>query len=207
MNSPILVFDLGDVLYEVDYNKSLEKFKALAAIPFNPEPSEFFYLDLFNRFETGSLSEKAFRNEIRELLGSNPLDEEIDLAWNSMLQGVKNRRMADLVKLKKEYPLFLLSNTNPIHYRKLESECPGLFSLFDRSFFSFEMGIRKPSPAIYEKAAHLGEFSLKNAWMIDDRNENIEGAKLSGMKVFQVRNQADWEGLMKLLAPQLVNKY
>lgn len=207
MNSPILVFDLGDVLYQVDYKKSLNQFGTLAGKPLEFDPDELFFRDIFKNFETGAISEKSFRKEIRMILGSESLDDEIDAAWNAMLVGVKNRRMADLLKLKKEYPLFLLSNTNPIHMRKLETECPGLFSIFDKCMYSFEMALRKPMIEIYEKAADLGGYAIKNSWMIDDRAENIEGAKLAGMMALQIKNDEDWKGLMKLLAPVPMNNY
>lgn len=66
----------------------------------------------------GVISDKQFRNEFRLCSSSNLTDEEIDFIWNSMLGKVPLYKLELLVSLKRKYNLYLLSNTNSIHWNR-----------------------------------------------------------------------------------------
>ena len=71
-----------------------------------------FFLD----FELGKITEKDFRNEIRKRSVSPLKDNEIDLIWNRMLDSIPEKKLNFLFKIKNQYKLYLLSNTNSIHW-------------------------------------------------------------------------------------------
>jgi putative hydrolase of the HAD superfamily len=82
--------------------------------------------------------------------------------------------------------LALLSNTNPIHIdevrRRLGPFGYGEFArCFERIFYSYEMGLRKPDPAIYAAVDHeLGIANPAEVLFIDDNAANIASAAKHG---------------------------
>lgn len=195
METPVLVFDLGMVLYKVDYSASLKNFEAL-----HPEKSirisEFFDLPVFRQLETGELGEEEFHSYLQRQLGLNGDENQIEFAWNSMLSGILPGRIRDLEILRKNHRIFLLSNTNRIHFRRLRTECADLFSLFEQCFFSFDLGLRKPDPEIFLRVAEKGNFSPSASVMVDDLLPNIQGAEKAGMRGFHFQVENDWEKFM-----------
>ncbi|WP_289090630.1 hypothetical protein [uncultured Bacteroides sp.] len=111
-----LIFDLGNVLIDVtmtDFKEACQE----AGIKFTDEEVNSthkagFFLD----FELGKITEKDFRNEIRKRSVSPLKDNEIDLIWNRMLDSIPEKKLNFLFKIKNQYKLYLLSNTNSIHW-------------------------------------------------------------------------------------------
>jgi putative hydrolase of the HAD superfamily len=118
-------------------------------------------------------------------------DEEIDLAWTAMILDIPADRVKYLKELKKSYRLFLLSNTNEIHRIKFhrsfrEDFGYSFYDLFEHSFYSHKMGIRKPNPQIYVQALKEANLNPEETLFIDDMVENIEAAKTTGMNVLHI---------------------
>jgi len=191
------IFDLGNVVIRLRIDRcvaALRQWPPLQAKS-DAEMEAIMALPLFHDFETGSLSEEAFRNAIRSLLGEWPVsDEEIDKAWNSMLGElpVENERV--LQQLAARYRLFLFSNTNSIHMRYYEARLleefgyPVLRERFERCFFSHELQSRKPSVEAFHKVIGQAGVDPAETLFIDDLPANVEAAVQSGM--FGLRWQA-----------------
>jgi putative hydrolase of the HAD superfamily len=179
-----LIFDFGIVLIEIDPARSIEAFQALGA------PADLnLEADFFHDFETGALSAAGFRDALRQQLRWAASESSIDRAWNELLLEVPPRTLAKLHQLKaKGYKLALLSNTNPIHIdevrRRLGPFGYGEFArCFERIFYSYEMGLRKPDPAIYAAVDHeLGIANPAEVLFIDDNAANIASAAAYGWR-------------------------
>ncbi len=106
-----LLFDLGAVVLNLDQEKTLRAFKRLGADldMLNAEST------LFTDFEVGKVSADFFVHSLQTKLKGNASKEEVITAWNAMLLDLPIFRIDMLKELKKEYRLFLLSNTNTIH--------------------------------------------------------------------------------------------
>ena len=59
---------------------------------------------------------------------------------------------------------------------------PGFLDHFDQVTFSCEVGVIKPHPRIYEHAIHGLEIAPAEGLFIDDRPENVEGARAAGLR-------------------------
>jgi putative hydrolase of the HAD superfamily len=97
--------------------------------------------------------------------------------------------MDDLLKeLKKRYPLYLISNTNEMHFNHIKSKYK-ILRHFKKTFPSHKMGHRKPEREIYEKV--LAQIGLKpeETVFIDDVPQFVEGARKAGMRAVRFRNQ------------------
>ena len=101
--------------------------------------------------------------------------------WNEIF--VENKGMERILKnLKKNYPLYLISNTNAMHWNYLLPKYNHLLKHFRRRFPSHQVGHRKPNPEIYQKVLKLiGRFKPEETVFIDDHPGFIEGARAVGM--------------------------
>ena len=60
---------------------------------------------------------------------------------------------------------------------------PGFLDHFDQVIFSCEVGVIKPHPTIYQRAIEGLQIAPAEGLFIDDRPENIEGARTVGLRV------------------------
>ncbi len=182
-----IIFDLGGVLLDVDYLKTNEAFKNLGFNHFEKMYSQFTADKLFEKLETGHISEEDF---YKQLLNQHETISSWDItdAWNAMLMDFRLDSIEFLSQLRPKYKLFLLSNTNIIHmnaFHKLFCEQTGyksLSELFTKAWYSNEVGLRKPHKEIYEFVLQDAGIRAEETLFIDDSYNNIETAKELGFK-------------------------
>lgn len=180
-----IIFDFGGVLYDIDYNLTAAKFAELSKVK-----SDIITLDemleIPDKFERGLISESEFRNHLRttfELIEVS--DKDIDLAWNSMLIGLKQESIDFVKNIKVNFDVALLSNTNSIHYRKFHRETYELEREFPNVFFSHLINMRKPDMEIYHYVCNKCGFKESETLFIDDNLVNVKGAILANLKGYR----------------------
>ncbi len=179
-----LIFDLGGVLYEIDYQKVTDKLQALSP---NIHFSQLKQDTIFDDFEIGKITPQQFRDGIRKLTQKLDLsDIQIDEIWNSMLIGLFPNRVELIHKLSQKYPIVLLSNANQIHYDFIAKECKPLFEPMKKIFFSFEIGMRKPHPETFQFVLQQMQFKPEETLFIEDTILHIEGAKAVGIQTLHL---------------------
>jgi putative hydrolase of the HAD superfamily len=182
-----LLLDLGGVLIDVDYAGSAKAFEQLGHTGFDRVYSKAKQTDLFDKFETGELNVNGFRKNLRELLGAEISDNDIDHCWNAMLGTIPEARIDLLKKLKRRYRLLLLSNTNNIHVPAFtriileKNGIPDFSSLFDGAYFSCEIGLRKPHTKAYLHVLQKHGATPDRTLFIDDSIQHVEGARQAGL--------------------------
>ncbi|MCF0060363.1 HAD family phosphatase [Dyadobacter chenwenxiniae] len=189
-----IIFDLGDVILNIDVPVASKSFAELSGRE-QAEILELFSKNaLFRQFETGELDEAGFRNYVRKILDFSDLsDEAIDTAWNSLLLDLPPERVELLQNLAKNYRLFLLSNTSSIHItqvNKILEASTGikrLDDLFETVFLSYEMGLMKPDPKIYQKVLEQAGLEATETLFLDDNLANIEAASKLGIDTIHVQ--------------------
>lgn len=186
-----IIFDLGGVILNINPQLTVEAFRSLGWRNFYEENNQTKGKELFYSLESGSSSPEVFRNSVRKIADIQRNDEEIDTAWAAMILDIPADRIRYLEALKNSYRLFLLSNTNEIHrikfHRDFEKDFGySFYDLFERNFYSHEMGMRKPNPQIYIQALTEAGLVPEETLFIDDMEENIESAKTTGMKVLHI---------------------
>lgn len=185
-----IFFDFGGVILNIDYKLTEQAFEKLGIADFKKHYSQAHQSGLFDELETGKISPKQFRDRIRESCRLNFDDHAIDNAWNAMLLDLPVERLDLLERLKKDYKVFLLSNTNVIHMKWIEAylDKQGLknrfFNCFDQLYFSYEMKKRKPDPETFLYVAEQNNLDPSEVLFIDDSIQHIEGAKEAGMKTY-----------------------
>lgn len=188
-----IIFDLGGVILNIDYNLTAQAFKNLGVSNFDELYSKAQQSELFDLMETGMVSNQEFRNGIRDIINLQLSDEEIDNAWNAMLLDLPFKRIELLKKLKAEgYRLFLLSNTNQIHYdaytKNLKNEhgVEGLEEFFEKTYFSHKIHKRKPLKEIFQFVLDDAELKAEETIFIDDSLQHVLGAKEAGINAFHL---------------------
>ncbi len=183
-----IIFDLGGVLLDIDYQKSVAAFKKLGIENFEDMFSQFKADQLFEKLETGKLSETDFYKTIKKRTKKNITDTEIDQAWNALILSFRTDSLTFLSKIARHYKLYLLSNTNSIHlkyFKKLFTKETGkhlLDEYFIKAWYSNEIGLRKPGIPIFEFVLQDENLKAAETLFIDDTLINIETAQHLGFK-------------------------
>lgn len=183
-----IIFDYGNVIFEIDFKKVQEALLQLGIANIEQFFAHKSHHNLFNDFETAAISPAEFRAGIRNAAGNNDLtDQEIDNAWNSLLIGVPPGIHDVLLKVKQKYRTFLLSNNNETHYNyivdylKKEFGMDDNSELFEKTYYSQQMFLRKPNVEIFEQVIKENGLIPEETLFIDDSPQHIEGAKLAGL--------------------------
>lgn len=181
-----IIFDLGGVLYEVDYHRTIIAFEKLGASDFASYFEQAGQNEWFDQLETGNMSAKEFVAKLSGLI-KNTSETEIVDAWNAMLLGMMHDKLAYVESLKSEYTIFLLSNINPIHEAFIRKELGDKFSdfekLFEKMYFSHVLGKRKPHPETFQYVLEENGLEASETLFIDDSVQHTEGAAKAGLQV------------------------
>ena len=129
--------------------------------------------------------------EMKKLMTNASIDD-IRLAWNSVLLDFPLKRLEFLERLSHKYRLFLLSNTDEIHIAKFEHKMGYTFArefyqCFEKVYFSFEIGYRKPEPEAFNYILNKHGLNPKRTLFIDDKKQNTDIASSLGMHVWNLQ--------------------
>lgn len=181
-----IIFDFGDIFINLDKQATLDGLKKLGVSEWNEDLNQ-----LNMSFEKGQISRENFLLGIQKHT-SNATIEEVAAAWNAVLLDFPLKRLEFLQKLSKKYRLFLLSNTDSIHIDTFEKEngmsfCSDFYHCFEKVYFSFEMGMRKPDFEIYNSILNKHNLIAKHTLFVDDKKENTDAASSLGMQVWNLQ--------------------
>ncbi|HTB52839.1 MAG TPA: HAD family phosphatase [Ferruginibacter sp.] len=183
-----IIFDLGGVLLNIDYSKTATAFQQLGFENFDELFSQFKANELFEKLETGDISEELFYQEVQKYAPNKVDQKDIYIAWNAMLLDFRKSSLDFIDAIKDKYRLFLLSNTNIIHltaFKEIfqkEIGKPSLDGYFIKSYYSHEINLRKPYKNIYAFVLQDGDMKAEETLFIDDSYNNIATAKDMGIQ-------------------------
>ena len=184
-----IIFDLGGVLLNIDPQRTIDAFAKLGMPQLVSNSGLSYDHDIFFRMEQGQISPDEFRNGIQKLLPKPVSNEAIDEAWTAMLLDFPEIRVQLVKKMAKSYRIFLFSNTNAIHVAKYHANFRKqhgfeVSSLFEKDFYSNEIGFRKPTAESFQEIIRLSGIDPKESLFIDDSKQNVDAAIASGLNGF-----------------------
>ena len=194
-----IIFDLGNVILNIDYQNTIDAFEKIGV----PDASIFYskssQLNIFNQLETGHISKQNFILEIQKFVPKASASQIIN-AWNAILQDLPNERIEILKDIKDKFSIFLLSNTNTIHIEKIidklgKKKYAEFYNLFDKVYYSHEVKLRKPNADIFKLVIKENCLSIKNTLFIDDSIQHIESAKKIGLKTYHLDGNETLESI------------
>ena len=147
--------------------------------------------------EKGLISSAQFRDSIRGQITQEVTDEQIDAAWNSFLVDIPRFKLDMLLKLREKYVVYLLSNTNEIHwqwsclhafrYKTFRAE-----DFFEHIYLSYEMKMAKPDADIFQKVLDETGILPNETLFIDDSEANCRTAEALGISTYTPKAHEDW---------------
>lgn len=186
-----IIFDLGGVILDIDMQLTIEALNSIGAENLLKNYGVSGQKELAYRLEIGSIDAGEFRDLIRKGAEADIPDDDIDEAWNALLLHFKEERIEVLQRLKGQYRIFLLSNTNIIHqecfFSRFRMKFGQEFSeLFENDYYSHEMGLNKPNPEIFQLVIEENNLNPQETLFLDDSQANLSGAELVGLNTILV---------------------
>ena len=197
-----IIFDLGRILVGLDRQPCIDAFRKVGCGNVAHYVEEHLVADLFLDAEVGRISTPQFCDEVRRLCRCQTPDADIVWAWNQLLTGIPDAKKQRLVELHRTHRLFILSNTNWMHwdkcaadffpYRDPDGHWYTVADYFDRVFLSCSLGLAKPSPDIYRAVLDKAGISAADTLFIDDMEENCRAAARLGIHILHDADGTRW---------------
>lgn len=186
-----IIFDLGGVLLDIDFKLTHTAFEKAGVPGFEKLYGQHAATPFFIDFEKGKIPVPVFFDHVRNICGCPLSDETITQCWNALLKGFEPEKIGWLKKIRKQYRVFLFSNTNIIHYEWFVNDFNQLTGehfngQFLKAYYSHEMGLRKPEPESFQYILDEQKLQAPETLFIDDTLRNIEAAQKLGMQTIHL---------------------
>lgn len=190
-----IIFDLGNVLMDIDVSLTLKKFIEIGVTDLVSDDIHPHQSGCFLDIETGHISPEEFIAQIKERYPkAQAVNEELIFgAWNALLLPFDMERFKMLDELRKNYKLYILSNTNLPHRRvfletfRQQSGGREFESYFDKCYYSDALLMRKPDREIYDYVIKDAAIDASRSLFIDDNACNFSGAEEAGLKCYHLK--------------------
>ena len=184
-----IAFDLGNVLVRVDHGRFCRALAELAGRSADEVFAATFASDLEPAFDTGGLTpEEFYRRVMARLAAAVPYPLFCRL-WNEIFDPMDG--MEEVVAhLGARYRLFMLSNTNALHYPYIRENFP-IVRHFPQPVLSFEVGSRKPEAGIFQALVARAGEAPERILFVDDKLIFVEAARAQGLCAWQFVSPAE----------------
>jgi FMN phosphatase YigB (HAD superfamily) len=191
----VLALDLGNVLVQVDHMRFCRRLADLAGLVPEEVYARVFESDLEPGYDTGRLTSEEFHRRIMHHFGVILPFSLFSSWWNDIFAPLEG--MAELVgMLAARFPLHLVSNTNTLHFSYIK-ENYAFLDLFESFVLSFEVGRRKPEPAIYQALIKQTGRPASQCLFVDDKLPFVAAAREQGLMSWQFTTPVEFIGFLQ----------
>src|SRR6266498_2158534 len=187
-----IIFDLGGIFLNIDFAKTEKAFRETGVTEFSNLYTQHHASNIFELLETGKIFPEEFHHAFVHETGVQLTYEQLVAAWSALLLDFPVNRLQWLKEIGKRYKIFLLSNTNKIHYDAFTASFHERMSiddfnkLFIKAYYSHEIGLRKPYPESFLYVLNKQHLNPEETLFIDDTLKNVEGAKQVGLQTIHL---------------------
>lgn len=181
-----LLFDVGNVLIEIDVERILARWAAHAGTDADSLRGRFEFGADYERHERGEITSGAFFESLRDILEVDLSDAQLLDGWNAVFVGEVAGMRALVERASARLPVYAFSNTNQDHYKVWSRRYADLFDRFTSVYASCTLALRKPEAAAYRAVARAMDVAPERILFFDDSAENVAGARRVGMQAVQV---------------------
>jgi putative hydrolase of the HAD superfamily len=182
----LIYFDLGNVLLKFDHQIGCRQIAELTGLAADEVSQMLFAEGLEVRYERGEIDSRQFYELFCARSGTRPEYEAWQHAGSAIFE-LHVPVVPVLAHLKYAgHRLGVLSNTCENHWHYLSSGRYCVIpSYFDVFALSFQVKALKPAPEMYQAAARLAGVEPADIFYMDDRAENVDGARAVGFDAVQ----------------------
>lgn len=175
-----LAFDLGNVLVKVDHRRFCRSLAALTGRAPQEVYAAVFHTGLEPGYDTGRISSREFHCRVLDHFGLNLPFPRFQQIWTEIFDPLED--MEELVvRLAQRYPLYMLSNTNELHFQYIQEHFASLLSHFRAFILSYRVGSRKPEPQIFQALIREAGLPPEQILYTDDREDFVAVARSHGL--------------------------
>jgi FMN phosphatase YigB (HAD superfamily) len=186
-----LLFDLGRVVLDLDFNRTLRCWAAHAGCEVAHLAARFGRDELYRRHEKGEISDATFFAGLRRSLCVELSDAQLLEGWNAIFTGVVPGIDQLLARAANRLPLYAFSNTNSPHVEFFSAEYADVLGRFREIFLSSSIGLRKPDAEAYDHVVSAIGVPAERIVFFDDLAENIGAARERGLVAVHVTSPDD----------------
>jgi putative hydrolase of the HAD superfamily len=198
MNAPllphsadVLLFDLGRVVLDIDFNKVAATWAAHAGCEPAQLAGRLSPNSGWQRHERGEISDAEFFEGLRGSLGIELSDAQFLEGWNAIFTGEMPGIAAQLARAGQKLPLYAFSNTNGAHVAHFSHAYADVLGHFREIYLSSTIGLRKPEAAAYDHVVKAIGVPASRIVFFDDSADNIKGARARGLTAVHVTSPDD----------------
>ena len=202
-----IIFDFGGVICNIDFKIAEKNFVQLGFKLNQPDYPAVVSNQIFIDFEAGLITPRQFRDNLKGLSDSAISDSEFDNAWNSLLLDIPEPRIRLLEQIRGDYRIFLLSNTNEIHYTEYLERFRNQYgysdfnALFEKAYLSYQMGLKKPDLEIFSHVLEHSALNPGETLFIDDTLVHVKAAHSLGIHAHHL-DMPRGQQIMDLFRPE-----
>lgn len=192
-----IIFDLCGPIITIDLNMMNAKFFEFGVCGIDNPYKTLYKAGVTKAFEKNQITIDEFCDEVRKVLDTPLSDVQILEAWNTLIVAAPMEHAMLLKRLSNRYNLYLLSNSDVVnadYFRKYVGANMGndLFqTAFRKVFFSCELGLRKPEPAVFQTILVKEKLRATETLLIDDCKKHTEGASFAGLNTIWLEKGKD----------------
>ena len=199
------LFDLGNTVLKIAYERVLRAICAEASITRDELVDLLEDAGGYRDMERGAVSFWEFYEFLCDRAGYRGSIRDFHNIWSDFFDGPMPGIEEVLERVREQYRVAFLSNSNEVHSELIPRQFSGLFGKDDRFIFSHRFRVAKPDPEIFRRALEVIGALPHHAVLIDDLIENVIAARGVGMRAFQFRDsrsllrELESEGLLPVV--------
>ncbi|MEG1615848.1 MAG: HAD-IA family hydrolase [Bacteroidales bacterium] len=195
-----VILDLGVVLLDLHRSECLDSFCELGIPNVDEVIQTARHGGIFGAYEMGAVSTPEFYEGIRRMSPQTLSDDQIRNAWMKMIADIPAYKLELILSLRENYNVYLLSNTNELHWdwcveHIFRRNGKDVTDFFDKVWLSNEVHMLKPSSEIFEYVLKDEMLNPFETFFIDDAPANCRMAETFGIGTYTPKAQEDWSHL------------
>ncbi|EOX1685317.1 glucose-1-phosphatase [Yersinia enterocolitica] len=186
----LYIFDLGNVIVDIDFKRVLGVWSKLSSVPLATLSERFTMGEVFQQHERGEISDEDFARQLSDEMGLSLSFEQFAEGWQAVFVALRPEVISIMQKLRAEgHRVVVLSNTNRLHCNYWPQHYPEVAAAANHMYLSQDLGMRKPEARIYQHVLSAENIPAEQAVFFDDVEANIVAARIEGITGIHVTDR------------------
>jgi putative hydrolase of the HAD superfamily len=179
------LFDLGNCLIKLAYERVIANVCADASVGRDELIELLEQPGGYRDMERGAVTFREFYDFLSDKAGYRGSILDLRRVWSDFFDGTVPGSEALLERIREQYRVAFLSNSNEVHADLIPRQFASLFRRDDRFIFSHRFRVAKPDPEMFRRALEVIGALPQHVVFVDDLRENVLAARSLGIRSFQ----------------------